>query len=128
MLTSKAWQHYNARDYEQAIDAAMECVEEFDQEAARIQVRLEKDQVEIPLVGPASASQKAEVFKNGVLNDVATCYYIIGRSNEHLGRADQALSTYAKGRKLAYARCWDPKGWFWDPAQSAADRARRLVP
>ena len=50
-LTGKAWQYHNARDYEQAIDTALECVEEFAGEAARIQVKLEKDQVGIPVHG-----------------------------------------------------------------------------
>ena len=127
-LTNESWKHYDNQDYERAIESARACVNEFGGEASRIQLQLEKDGAEVPPTVNVSASQKAEIFKHGVLNDVAACYYVIGRSSECLGQIDQALSAYAEARKLAYARCWDPKGWFWDPAQSSADRARMLTP
>jgi len=75
----------------------------------------------LPPKGRVSDAEKNTIFSRGLLNDVATCFLIKGRSAENLRRKDAAKHAYAAATKYKHARCWDLKGWFWSPAEMAAD-------
>lgn len=124
-LTNAAWDAYNRSDFEQAIKAADKCIDEFQGDADRKQASLEGEHPTIP-VGKVSKDEKKKILANGVLNDVATCFFIKGRSAENLKRMDDAKQAYKAAAKYIYARTWDPKGWFWSPADAASDRLKRL--
>ena len=125
-LTSQAWDGYNKADYEIAIAKADECIEEFRGAADREQTQLEKDRVPLPPKGSVSEQEKKVIFARGLLNDVATCFYVKGRSAEKLGRKEEAKQAYLAASKYTYARTWDPNGWFWSPAEAASDHLSRL--
>jgi hypothetical protein len=124
-LTAAAWEAFNNEKYERAITNADKCIDEFLGAAGRIQAKLEEDKASIP-TGSVNEEQKKQIFKNGLLNDVATCSFIKGRSLEKLSRKEDAKNAYEATKKLSYGRCWDPGGWFWSPAEAAADRLRLL--
>jgi hypothetical protein len=64
---------------------------------------------------------------NWALNDVGTCYFIEAQVYEKLGKKPEAIAAYKKlATDLAYAQCWDTKGWFWRPASAAKDRLKQL--
>ncbi len=66
---------------------------------------------------------KEKAHNYWALNDVATAYFILGRSFLAQGRvkeAQEAFNTVIS--KLPYAQAWDPKGWFWKVAQAASDK------
>lgn len=73
-----------------------------------------------------SDQDKQKIFANGLLNDVATCYFIKGKAAEKLVRKDDAKRAYEEAKKLTYARAWDPQGWFWSPSEGASDRLDAL--
>ncbi len=125
-LTSRAWQALNKGDYRRAIMYADKCIDEFRGGANRAQARLEKETASLPPTGKVSASEKNIILARGLLNDVATCFFIMGRAAEYLGRKEDAKQAYQAASKYTYARCWDPKGWFWSPAEVASERLSRL--
>lgn len=121
-LTNQAWEAFNKGDYEHATTYAEKCVNEFLGGAERRQLQLEKDRAPLPPTGAVTEQEKETIFANGLLNDVATCLYIKGRSAEALGHKDEAIKAYQAAAKYTYARCWDPKGWFWSPSEASLDR------
>ena len=122
VLTTAAWRAFNAKDYPQAIAKAQECIDEFRGSADREQAELEKQKVPSPAKGKVTEVEKQAIFARGLLNDVGTCYFIIGRSAEYLDRKDLSREAYTHAARYTYARTWDPGGWFWSPAEAAKDR------
>ncbi len=125
-LTFQAWDAFNKGEYDRAIANAEKCINEFQGAANTEQTQLEKNRVDLPPKGKVSGQEKITIMSRGLLNDVATCFYIKGRSAENLGRNEEARQAYQAASKYTYARCWDPKGWFWDPSEAASDRLRLL--
>jgi hypothetical protein len=80
----------------------------------------------LPPKGRVLDAEKNTIFSRGLLNDVTTCFLIKGRSAENLGRKDAAKQAYVSVTKYKHARCWDPKGWFWSPAEMVAYRLAGL--
>lgn len=126
VLTSQAWEAYNRGDYKAAIESADRCINEFLGRAMREQEELEAKNTPLPPIGAVSDQERQVIFARGLLNDVATCLYIRGRSLEAEGKREEAGKVYERAAKYTYARCWDPKGWFWSPSEGARDRLRML--
>jgi hypothetical protein len=80
-----------------------------------------------PATGRVPSTQRSAILANGLVNDVGTCYFIKGRSLEHLGHSDQAQDAYQAATNFPYARTWDPRGeFFWSPAEAAAGRLEQI--
>jgi hypothetical protein len=115
-LTGKAWAAYNTKDYKTAKAYAQKCIDMYKDKAVEMQKAL-----------TAAATVKEEVFKSWALNDVGTCYYLLGQSLEGEGKAKEAIVPFKYlADNLAFAQCWDAKGWFWKPADAARERAKAL--
>lgn len=115
-LTSKAWDAHNAKNHPLAQIYAKKCIEMYQDKAIEMQKAL-----------TAPATEKEEVFKSWALNDVGTSYFILGQSLEASGKAKEAIAPYkVLVEKLAFAQCWDAKGWFWKPADTARERVKAL--
>lgn len=70
------------------------------------------------------ASLKAKAPKQGArLLGVERCRYQLfhqGEALAKLGRKAEAIAAYKVVRDdLYFAQTWDPKGWFWSPADAA---------
>lgn len=105
-----------AKNYDEAASDAQKCIDLFKQQALDQQKAL-----------TAPATDKEEVFKSWALNDVGTCYFILGQAQEKLNKAKEATDAYQfLVDNLPFAQCWDPKGWFWKPAAAAKDRVKAL--
>ncbi len=126
VLTNQAWEAYNRSDYKSAIELADKCINEFLGNAMREQEKLVAKKVPLPPVGEVSNRDRQIILERGLLNDVATCLYIKGRSLEAEGQKEEAVKVYKDTTKYTYARCWDPKGWFWSLSEGALDRLRML--
>lgn len=126
-LTKEAWEAYNKGKYQQAIKKAEECIDEFQPAAMRQQNELKEKSTPAPPDGQVPPDKKKEIMNRGLLNDVATCWWIIGRSNEKLGKKEKAIQAFCNAAKFTYARTYDPS-WdgFWSPSQSAMDRVKSL--
>lgn len=114
-LTTKAWDSLGAGELATALEATAKCRELYAAEAERQQAGLED-------FLPADKGHDA-----WALNDVGTCLFIEGQVHEKAGRVAEARAAYQKlVDAFGFAQCWDQKGWFWKPAQAAADRLEVL--
>lgn len=117
-MTGKAWQAYGANSYDTAIAYAQKCIDTFKQQALDQQKTL---------TAPVDASNKDAVFAEWALNDVGTCYYIMGQAYEKKGDNKNAAAAYTYlVQNLPFTQCYDPKGWFWKPAEAAKERIKAL--
>lgn len=132
-LTTAAFDALKAGDFEAAIKKAGECIKDFRREAADVEKMLKDSKSTAPRVGPPkNDEEKQEVFSRGTLNDVAACYFIQGEAHrkladratgkEKMDRLQNAKLAYETAAKFTYARVWDTRGYFWDPAKTANNR------
>jgi len=127
-LTTNAWQGLNNENYTDAIKYSDECIDQFEQEAFRIQKKLETNGYQLPDLESLTKEQEDEIFRHGVLNDVATCWYIKGRALEKSNNKENAMQAYREVTKFKFACTWDPnRRKFWSPSQAAADRLQALA-
>jgi hypothetical protein len=122
-----AWDALGSGKYETAITNANLWINKFHVQATQLQEKLQKEKADLP-TGAVSDEAKAKINENGVLNNVAACYFIKGDAADKLGRTEEARKAYAEAKKLTYARVWDPQGWFWSPADAASDKLSALKP
>jgi hypothetical protein len=123
-LVLAAYDAYDKENYRSAIVATNECIRRFGHEADRLEASLAATPE--PPVGKVSSAQEEAIFSNGVLNDVATCYWIQGSSALPLYDNATAKAAFADGCRLVHARSFDTKGFFWSPARDACDRLQDL--
>lgn len=111
LLTSKAWEFYNKKDYKATLGYAEQCIKMYKEAALWQQRSLSK------------YPQKENISKYWALNDVGTCCYLAGKANLELGQKEKARDyfNFVK-RDLFYASCWDPRGWYWKVAEALKRR------
>lgn len=117
-----AWNAFNNNQLSEANDLAQECIDKWETEAIKQQSML----TQAPPNGEVSEDEKKEIFANWALNDVGTAYFIKAWSLEKLGKSTEAKEAYEVATTFPYARCWDPKGWFWAPAEEASKRLAKM--
>ena len=115
-LATKAWQALADKDYKGVELYAKKCLELYEAEAMKQQGSM------------TDFAPKEKAFEPWALNDVATCYFILGESYAAQKKYREARASYQKVvDNFGYAQCWDPKGWFWKTAVAAKGRFRKLA-
>ena len=122
-----AWEALAAGKSEAAITNANVWINGFHVQATQLQQKLQSENADLP-TGAVSDDIKSKILENGVLNNVAACYFIKGEAFSKMGRTEDARKAYAEAKKLTFARVWDPQGWFWSPADAANDKLEALKP
>jgi tetratricopeptide (TPR) repeat protein len=111
-LVSSAWQALEKDDLKSVLFYTNTCIQLYGKRATIMQNKLE----DYP-----SATHGA-IHAYWALNDVATAYHIQGEAYRKAGRLEEARKAYQTViDKFSYGQCWDPKGWFWKPAEVAVD-------
>lgn len=114
-LTSKAWAALDSKNYAAVTGYTNKCIESFKAKALEMQASLKE---------PAPKDSANQYW---ALNDVGTCYFIQGKALDDQGDKKGAIAAYkALVDTLSFAQCWDPKGWFWKPADAARKRLAEL--
>ncbi len=109
-LTTQAWKALGDNDVEGVNTYVNKVVELYAAKAKEMQESL----AEYPW------ESKEKIFEYWALNDVGTSLYIKGESLKKSGKGKEAKDAYQKlVDEYFYAQCWDPKGWFWKPAEAA---------
>jgi len=68
-----------------------------------------------------------DIFKYWALNDVGTGLFILGQAYQGAGDKEDAIKAYKRLiAEFSYAQTWDPKGWFWKPAEAAQQKLNAL--
>jgi hypothetical protein len=87
--TEAAWTALEAKDFEEARRRAAECIDDFFPRAVDLEKKLREAKA-VLAKDKVTETEKREIHENGPLNDVATCWYILGRAYDHLGSPDKA--------------------------------------
>jgi hypothetical protein len=124
-VITAAWEALAAGKNETAITNANQYIAGFYAQAVKLQEKLQKEKADLP-TGAVSDDVKTKILENGVLNNVAACYFIKGEAANNMWRTEDARQAYAEAKKLTFARVWDPQGWFWSPAAAAGDKLSAL--
>jgi hypothetical protein len=117
-LTTKAWDAYGSRNFDDALAYSGKTVELYEVEAKAMQAALK----ELP-----RRESKEDTAKRWALNDVGTSLFIKGEILLKQGNKKAAKEAFDMlVKEFPFAQCWDPKGWFWKPADAAKKRLAEL--
>jgi len=115
-LTTKAWQALQQNDHKGVELFTKKCIELYEGEAKKQQAAL------------TGFLPKDKGFDAWALNDVATCYFILGDSLMAQKRSQEAKAAFQRVvDDFGYAQCWDPQGWFWKVAVAARGRINKIM-
>ena len=114
-VTAKAWNALGRKDWNAAISHANHAIKVWGAQARQTNSKL----------GGFAPAKDARKYTN--LNEVGTCLLLKGDALRQKGDAKGAIATYELLlRDYQYAQVWDPKGWFWKPAESARKSLAKL--
>ncbi|MDP2939494.1 MAG: tetratricopeptide repeat protein [Candidatus Omnitrophota bacterium] len=117
-LTTKAWEALDKGDIEAVLAFTNKCITLYTEQAKAMQASL-KDYVK----SEAEGGTNQDVFNYWALNDIGTCLFIQGEAFRKAKMDEEAKEAYKTViDKYSFAQCWDPKGWFWKPAEAAKER------
>ncbi|MBI3601280.1 MAG: tetratricopeptide repeat protein [Candidatus Omnitrophica bacterium] len=112
-LATKAWGALDKNDIEAVLAYTNKCIELYAEQARKMQADL-KDY---------PTGKNDDIFKYWALNDVATSYYIQGEAYRKANMKDESKEAFSKLVKdYSFGQTWDPKGWFWKPAEAAKEK------
>ena len=116
-LVTKAWAALDQNDIEAVLAYTNKCIELYGEKAREMQSGM-KDY--------AKGDDK-QIFSFWALNDVATALYIQGEVYRKANMKDESKEAFQKVVKdYAFGQTWDPKGWFWKPADAAKEKLAML--
>jgi tetratricopeptide (TPR) repeat protein len=109
-MTTQAWKALDAKDYNSAIAYTNKVIEMYSDQAKKMQASL----TEYPW------ESKDKIFSYWALNDVGTSLFIKGEALRRQEKKTEAKDAYTElVNEYFFSQCWDPKGWFWKPAEAA---------
>ena len=91
-LTTRAWQALETGDYDLTLTFTNKCIQLYTKDAIKQQDRLSR------------FAPKEQAFDYWALNDVGTCYFIMGEAYLANGERDLAITNYEMAMRL------DPNG------------------
>jgi len=112
-LTTKAWQALAEDDIEAVIAYTDKNLELYGKQARKFQAELN---------GYPEGSNDL-IFGYWALNDIATSVFIRAEAYRKADMLDEATEAYQTVvDQYTYGQAWDPKGWFWKPAEAAKEK------
>ena len=112
-LTTKAWIALKEGDIEAVLAYTNKCLELYAEQAQKMQASLEDY--------PQGSND--DIFSYWALNDIATSLFIQGEAYRQAGMTDEAKDAFVKVvNDYTYGQAWDPKGWFWKPAEASKEK------
>lgn len=132
MGDSAAWAVESVNQFAQnefldAIETVNACFDQWGPKAGQKQKVIHRKGNSCPPVGKVSNRKKRRIEKDYLMNDVSLALWAKARSQHELGLIDESKKTYGQCIFMSCGRAWDPKGWFWSPAQDCADQVRSLI-
>ncbi len=116
-LTVKAWEALGNKDLDSVVAYTNKCLELYEAKAKEMQESMTEYAWE----------SKDKIFSYWALNDVGTCLFIRGEAYLNAGNKEEAKKNFKKlVDDYYFAQCWDPKGWFWKPAEGAQQKLEAL--
>ena len=115
------------RQFADAVSVVDACFNQWGPEAGQKQKKLHDKGKRCPSTGKVSRKERLKIQKDYLMNDVSMALWAKARSLHELGQVEAAKKTYAQCIYMSCGRAWDPKGWFWSPAQDCANQVKLLV-
>ena len=116
LLTFHAWLELTNQNYDETIALTKKCVDIYSNDALIQQSRLD------------DFLSKKEAHNAWALNNVATCFYIMGQSFFQKGQYQEAYNTFKKIRdNFSFSQCYDPSQGFWKPAKTAQIKMQEMI-
>jgi len=111
-ITGQAWKALEENKLDAVLSYTNKVIELYAPKAKEMQASL----TEYPW------QSREQIFNFWALNDVGTSYFIQGKAFDAAGKKAEAKTAYQTLiDNYFYAQCWDPKGWFWKPAEAAQE-------
>jgi len=114
-LTVKAWEALSKKDERGVLLYTGRCIELYSEQAKTQGAGLTN----------YPSQNNMEMFKQ--MNDLGACYFIRGEFFKY--KKDWQKSTEAYQTLIdeyPFAQYWDPRGWYWKPAEIAKDEIRKI--
>ncbi|MGB5605992.1 MAG: hypothetical protein WBN51_05685 [Gammaproteobacteria bacterium] len=112
-LTARAWKAFADKDYPELFAYVQKNVELYGEEGKRMNAEL----TDFEPVETAA--------KKWALNDVGTSLWMMANAYADLKMYPEAVKAYRTlANDYTYSQCWDPKGWYWHPAEGASHKAK----
>jgi hypothetical protein len=126
-IANVGWEAMESSDYALTIAIAEVCINSYENEATQVQQGLLTSGKPLPPIGAASDDERGDILSHGVLNELASCFWMKGHTLEKLNHISEARQAYTRTQQFTYARVWDPtKEVFWSPAEDATERLDKL--
>jgi len=114
-LTIKAWEALNKKDEKGVLVYTQRCIELYEQEAKK----------QAKTLTDFADTNSIDMYKD--MNNVSTCYFIKGEFFKYQKNWPKAIESYkALVDNFPFAQYWDPRGWYWRPAEIAKDEIRKI--
>ncbi|OGX35711.1 MAG: hypothetical protein A3C36_03150 [Omnitrophica WOR_2 bacterium RIFCSPHIGHO2_02_FULL_52_10] len=111
-LVTKAWEALKNNDLEAVKALTKKGIDRYGQRALAMQKQLQG----------FARGNNAQIRRYWALNDVATVLFIRGKAYQTAGMYEEAVASYTQlVNEYKFGQCWDPRGWFWKPAQVAQE-------
>jgi hypothetical protein len=117
----QAWKLYEKGDKDGAWRQAKATISLWEDNAHELQAsKLKKVGTYLPFDNTVEGYQRIHDY--WALNDVAACYFILGKIADEQKNYADASGYFSKILKDFYlAQMWDKRGWFWNPVNTIHD-------
>ncbi|HMB00730.1 MAG TPA: beta-glucanase precursor [Spirochaetota bacterium] len=114
-LIARAWEALDRKAWLEVFAYTEKCLDMYGATAVKMNAELDD----------FAPKEKAHAY--WALNDCGTALFIMANAYEKLEMLPEAVAAYKRlAQDFTYCQCWDPKGWFWHPAENAAAKADEL--
>ena len=117
---------YEEKEYSRAVAVVDVCFNRWGPEAGQQQKRLLEMNAKCPPTGRVNRHNRLSIEEDYLMNDVSFALWVKARSLDELGEVESAKSAYAQCLYMICGRVWDPRGWFWSPAEDCIKYAKKL--
>ena len=115
-LTRKAWESLSANNVPNTIVYSQKAISLYEKDAKKQQESL------------SNYAPKEKAFDYWALNDVGTCYFVLGEVYAKNKEWEKSVEAYQKViNEYFYSQCWDPRGWFWKPAVASRGKLNKIM-
>jgi beta-glucuronidase len=115
-LITKSWEAHGRNDIEATFKYTQQLIELYSLKADKEQASLK-----------ALPKSQDEINAVSALNDVATAYFIQAESYMRQQETKKAKETFKLIiDQYPFAQAWDQRGWYWIPAEAAAQSIKKI--
>lgn len=109
-LTIKAWESLDKSDYKGVELYCRKVIKLYSDKANKMQTQLN------------DFAENCFIPYYWALNDVGTCYFILGEAYRKQNDSVKANEAYRiVVNRYKFAQCWDPHGWYWKVAKASEE-------